>query len=233
MSRIDPALLRLVAEIVRPGYTIWDIGANVGLFSFAAAAAAGKTGQVLAIEPDSALVGLLRRSAALNRGAAVVEVLSAAVSAEMSVASFRVARRNKAASHLDGYGTTMAGGERSTVLVPTVTLDWLAGQFPVPDVLKIDVEGAEVAVLTSGPGVLGSISTIICEVAACNASAVSDLLHEHGFALYDGDRPAAERVPVPMATPNTLAMAKSVSAATLLRLQEECPSGRGALACDS
>jgi FkbM family methyltransferase len=230
MSDVDPALLRLVADLVGPGHTIWDIGANVGLFSFAAATAAGTEGYVLAVEPDTALAGLLRRSAGLNRAAAVVEVLPTAVSAEVSVARFHVAQRNKATSHLDGYGTAMAGGKRSTVLVPTVTLDWLAGQFPVPDVLKIDVEGAELAVLTGGSAVLGRISTIICEVAASNAPAVSDLLTAHGFVLYDGDRPASERVPVPVATPNTLAVAKSVCPATFVRLQEECASGRAPLA---
>jgi FkbM family methyltransferase len=206
MSDVDPPLLRLVADVVQPGDTVWDIGANVGLFSFAAAAAAGIAGRVLAVEPDTALAGLLRRSAALNQGAAAVEVLPAAVSAEISVARFNVARRNKATSHLDGYGTTMAGGTRSTVLVPTVTLDWLAAHFPVPDVVKIDVEEAELDVLASGATVLGRIPTVICEVAARNAAAVSDLLTAHGYLLYDGDRPAAERVPVPAAPPNTLAM---------------------------
>ena len=45
----------------------------------------------------------------------------------------------------------MAGGVRSTRLVPTVTLDWLAARFPAPDVLKIDVEGAELALKLISP----------------------------------------------------------------------------------
>ena len=88
MARVDPLLLRLAAEMVRPGDTVWDIGANLGLFSFAAAVAAGPTGTVLAVEPDTMLAGLLRRSAALNRGHAPVDVLPAAVSDDLSVARF-------------------------------------------------------------------------------------------------------------------------------------------------
>lgn len=148
MAQVDPPLLRLAAETVRPGDTIWDIGANLGLFSFAAAVAAGPGGSVLAVEPDTTLTGLLRRSASLNKGHAPVDVLPAAVSYDLSVARFPIAKRNRSTSHLDGFGTSQTGGARATELVPTVTLDWLADQFAVPDVIKIDVEEAEVTVLT-------------------------------------------------------------------------------------
>jgi FkbM family methyltransferase len=209
MRQADPALLRLAAEMVRRGDTVWDIGANLGLFSFAAAVAAGPSGRVLAVEPDTVLAGLLRRSAAANSGHAPVDVLPAAVSDEESVARFHVARRNRSTNHLDGFGTSQAGGVRATQLVPALTLDWLAARFGAPDVIKIDVEQAEAAVLAGGSRVLGLASTIICEVAACNCVAVRDLLTTHGYVLYDGDRPSAERVPVADAPPNTLAVRES------------------------
>jgi FkbM family methyltransferase len=213
MRQVDPALLRLAAEVVRRGDTVWDIGANLGLFSFAAAVAAGPSGCVLAVEPDTVLAGLLRRSAAANTGHARVEVLPAAVSDEESVARFHVARRNRSTNHLDGFGTSQAGGVRATQLVPALTLDWLAARFAAPDVIKIDVEQAEAAVLAGGSRVLGLASTIICEVAARNATAVRDLLDAHGYVLYDGDRPAGERVPVADAPPNTLAVRESARTA--------------------
>ena len=209
MTQVDPALLRLAAEVVRPGATVWDIGANIGLFSFAAAVAAGPEGHVLAVEPDTDLVRLLRRSAAVNRDhkvCAPVEVLPVAVCNELSVARFHIARRNRATSHLDGFGTAMAGGVRATELVPTVTLDWLAARFPAPDVIKIDVEEAEMTVLTGGSRVLDRSPAIICEVAASNATPVGELLNARGYAVYDGDRPRRERVPAAAAPPNTLAI---------------------------
>jgi tRNA G37 N-methylase Trm5 len=54
----------MVRELVRPGTTVWDIGANVGLFSFAAASLGA---QVVAVEADIWLANLMQRSAQLNK----------------------------------------------------------------------------------------------------------------------------------------------------------------------
>src|ERR1019366_7264172 len=123
---------------------------------------------------------------------------------------FHIARRNRSTSHLDGFGTSQTGGVRATELVPTVTLDWLAAQFPAPDVIKIDVEQAELAVLCGASSMLrAALPTIVCEVAGRNAAAVRDLLIAHGYTLYDGDQPSAERVPTAQAPPTTLAVSGS------------------------
>jgi FkbM family methyltransferase len=206
LTGVDPGLLRLAEETIRPGYTVWDIGANVGLFSFAAAAAAGPAGQVLAVEPDTMLVGLLRRSAAANHGVAQVEVLPAAVSDDLGVARFNIARRNRSTSYLDGFGTTQTGGVRATQLVLTVTLNWIAANFPPPDVIKIDVEGAEVQVLTGAEDVLRTVPTVICEVARSNSTAVASLLAPWGYTMCDGALPADQRTSVVAAPPATLAV---------------------------
>jgi FkbM family methyltransferase len=206
LGSIDPTLLRLVTEVVRPADVVWDIGANLGLFSFAAAVAAGPRGRVLAIEPDTLLVGLLRRSIAANRGQAPVDVLPVAISDSLGVSRLQIARRNRATSHLEGFGNAQTGGVRATELVPTVTLDWLAERFPVPNVIKIDVEAAEIKVLTGSESVLRSYPKIICEVSSCNSQATADLLVHHGYSVYDGELLAAQRTPVATAPWTTLAI---------------------------
>lgn len=207
MADVDPVLLRLAAEMVQSGDTVWDIGSNLGLFSFAAAVLAGPEGRVLAVEPDTDLAGLLRRSAAGGDAHAPVDVLPAAVSDEVSVANFHIASRNRSTSHLSGFGSSMTGGIRSTRLVPTVTLDSLAASFPAPDVIKIDVEGAERLVLAGGASVLSLLPTVICEVHRHNAEAVAEILAGYGYILYDGDQHAKDRVAVSSAPFNTLAVA--------------------------
>jgi FkbM family methyltransferase len=206
LGSVDPDLLRLAAEVVQPGNVVWDIGANVGLFSFAAAAAAGPSGHVLAVEPDVLLARLLRRSAIANLGLAPVEVLPVAVADEIGIGRFHIARRNRSTNYLDGFGTTQTGGVRAIELVPTVTLDWLAPRFPLPNVVKIDVEAAEMKVLTGGKRLLCSGPPIICEVAERNASAAGDLLATCGYTLYDAHQPYAQRTPMTVAAPDTLAI---------------------------
>jgi FkbM family methyltransferase len=196
LDAVDPVLLRLVTEVVKPGAVVWDIGANLGLFTFAAAAAARPAGRVLAVEADAWLATLLRRSAARNRAIAPVDVLPVAAGDRVGIAKFTIARRARSANHLTGYGTTEAGGTRRVDLVPTVMLDSLLDHFPPPDVVKIDVEEAEALVLSGASAVLAGRPTLICEVAAGNAEQVRKLLSPYGYRFYDGTLPRLLRTPL-------------------------------------
>jgi predicted RNA methylase len=75
IGAVDPLLLSMARELVQQKTVVWDIGANVGLFSFAAAALGA---QVLAVEPDVWLASLMYRSVLMNE--LPVTVLPAAVS---------------------------------------------------------------------------------------------------------------------------------------------------------
>lgn len=185
-------LFAWAAEFVVPGDVVWDIGANVGLFSFAAAAQAGPQGHVIAIEPDSWLVGLLRRSAGEHIAhRARVDVIPLAVAERFGIERFSVAQRGRASNFLaDHVGSSQSGGSRRIDLVPAAPLDWLVLSLPPPTVLKIDVEGSEVDVLRGGEKLLKEKPPLILiEVSETNAAAVESILVRHGYALYDLDEP--------------------------------------------
>jgi FkbM family methyltransferase len=208
LDNIDPTLFRLADEYVHTGDTVWDIGANVGLFAFAAAHLAGAEGRVFAIEPDAWLVQLLRRSALIQpKSSAPVQVIPTAAARSCDLREFDVAVRSRSASSLAGYGSTQTGGiaERQTVL--SVTLDWLAQRLPLPACIKIDVEGAELEVLAGSLALLKKAQPIIiCEVCSEQSVDVTALLREHGYLVYDGEASAGERNALDTATWTTVAI---------------------------
>ncbi len=206
-TEVDKPLLEICSEVVQPGSVVWDVGANVGLLSFCAAGLAGPQGKVYAIEPDTFLVTLLRRSALANPDAARVEVLPVAVADHVGLERFTVAKRSRAASHLNGHGSSQAGGIRESQTVVAVTLDWLARQIPPPDVVKIDSEGAEARILSAGRELLGKRRPIvICEVMSENSAAVTRILKEAKYSIFDGKCSRKSRMKLDGAPWDTLAI---------------------------
>jgi len=95
-----------------------------------------------------------------------------------------------ATNFLDGYGSTQTGGIAETRPVITYTLDSLLHWFPPPDVLKIDVEGAELEVLLGGVEMFASYKPVILlEVAQATSKEVASLLKSMQYRLYDSDAP--------------------------------------------
>src|SRR4029079_1545819 len=123
---------------------------NVGLFSLSAAALAGPSGSVIAIEPDIWLVNLRSsssRHAGSSKQSSRVEVLCAAVTESPTICQLQIAERSRASNHLShARGCTQAEGIRHTQPSVAISLDFLQSHFPAPTVLKIDVESAELGV---------------------------------------------------------------------------------------
>jgi len=188
ISRVDSVLYSMAEELVKPGSVVWDVGANVGLFSFCAAALSGASGFVLSIEPDFWLAHLMTRSCqALPRDrCSEVGVLCASVSDSSRISKLEIAERARSSNHLvEAIGSTQAKGTRGVQSSVSLTLDFLLDYFPPPSVLKIDVETHEVSVLRGATRVLKDVRpTIWCEVSHENSSEITDLLHAARYELH-------------------------------------------------
>lgn len=208
MRETDPVLFSLAREFVHKDSVVWDVGANVGLFAFSAAHLSGSRGTVIAIEADAWLVGLLRRSSRIQpASSAPVNVIPVAVAESLDLRTFQIAARSRAANSLKGYGSTQTGGAAEEQIVLTASLDWLSERYAMPDVLKIDVEGAELEVLRGAESLLDNKRpTLLCETSGETSFEVTRLLLSKGYRLYDGEISNGERTELSSAPWTTIAL---------------------------
>jgi FkbM family methyltransferase len=151
-SAFDPVELEFMCDSLEPGATALDVGANVGVYAIAAALRVGPSGRVVAVEADEDYVPRLRAN--LERNALEnVEVIAAAAGdadgeAELMIASDRAFSSLKPLVAYSGSGATRR--------VPLRRLDTIWSELGEPNVafVKIDVEGAEVEVLTGAERLL-------------------------------------------------------------------------------
>lgn len=136
---------RAFSDAIRQESIVFDIGANCGFYTLLAAKRCGRDGRVFAFEPMPSNLAILRQHVALNRLANVL-VLPMAVSAECGHARFAT-QLGSEFGRLEETGDT---------IVETASLDQLRSTsiLPRPDVMKIDVEGAEGAVLRGARNLL-------------------------------------------------------------------------------
>jgi len=139
---------------VRPGDCVWDVGANVGLYSELFAAAVGPSGRVVSFEPSRACVDMLTRRRDDGGIGAPWDIVPVALSdadgeAWLSVAAGETAPSNRLAGRNEA-GVIAVRACRGDSLV--------AAGYAEPAVIKIDVEGHEGEVLDGMAALLGGSS---------------------------------------------------------------------------
>jgi FkbM family methyltransferase len=172
-QRYEPNTTDFLISRLRPGNTFLDIGANHGYFSVLAGLCVGREGKVFAFEPNPAVVAGLRSHVSLNALDGRVEIVETAVSDEdNSKVEFFVGVSTESSVYSSLVPSQFALQQgwlsnESKILVTTRTLDkWIADRAsPRIDVIKIDVEGAELSVLKGMPQTLAVSKprSIICE----------------------------------------------------------------------
>ncbi|HEX8714156.1 MAG TPA: FkbM family methyltransferase [Solirubrobacteraceae bacterium] len=185
----EPAIQDAFAERVPAGGVVWDVGANVGFYSLIAARLVGD-GRVFAFEPLPANQEAIRRNVALN-GFQNVELVGVALSDAEGEAELELhgdptwAKLDTSADTAFKRDSAVAGSVR----VPVTTLDAQLARLSAPGLVKIDIEGAEVAALRGAERLLTEVRpTIICELHGTNA-AVVEVLESHGYDVRTVETP--------------------------------------------
>jgi FkbM family methyltransferase len=135
-DRYEPVTDAHLADALRPGMVVLDIGAHVGYYTLVAAQAVGPSGKVHAFEPCAETLALLRTNVRAN-GFANVEVHPFAAGSGDSERTFHVTGSS------DSHGL-FPHPLTETVRTTEVRTVRVAQVVPGPvDLVKIDVEGAE------------------------------------------------------------------------------------------
>ncbi len=134
----EPIQSAAFQRLIQPGHVVFDIGAHVGYYTVLSSVLAGPSGQVIAFEPLPANLKYLRRHLKLN-DCDNVRILTNCVGEGSSIARFD-----------DSHGTGVGHlANEGSFEVQVRSLDEMveSGELPIPQFLKIDVEGAELLVL--------------------------------------------------------------------------------------
>lgn len=140
-------LQALMHRLVRPGDTVIDVGANVGIHTCSIARRVGPTGAVVAIEPLIELADRLEENVALN-GLGNVKVMRVAASTAPGTAEIFPPR---AGSANQGQATLHArpGLDSAGRTIVTDTIDKIVAELGLSGIrlIKVDVEGHELSAL--------------------------------------------------------------------------------------
>jgi FkbM family methyltransferase len=195
--QFEPTSMRLWCRLCKSATSMVDLGANIGIYSLAAASLR-KDIPIHAFEPNPYAYTRLRMHKHVNGFGNIVEhPVAVANQAGIFTLTFVVK-----AHGLISSGAALAPFDRADVEklpVRTVTLDGigLAASLGARPVLKVDVEGLELAVFKSMDSILALKPDIILETfepAACNA--INTRLLPMGYRVYRVEERAGHLVPV-------------------------------------
>lgn len=171
----EPLLLGVLVDAVGPGCVVYDVGAHIGFVALVAARRAAPGGIVYAFEPDPVTRARLEQNIAANPECPV-EVVAAAAWSHTGAVGFASdpTHPTRWTSRVDG-----AGG----LEVEAIALDDFAATRRPPSLVKLDVEGAELAALAGCRRILAEARPVVlCEVhPGVEVAVVAALLEASGY----------------------------------------------------
>jgi FkbM family methyltransferase len=163
-------------RLLRPGDVVYDVGASIGFITVICARLVGPTGRVIAFEPSPEAGRRLAQNVAIN-GFDNVTVIEAAAGAQAGNGWLVNAEAMVWGSLETDVGATTSGDPAVVI----TTIDEAAADLPAPNVVKMDIEGAEPDALRGMTGVLREHRPVVlCEIHDTFAE-VRSVLVEHGY----------------------------------------------------
>jgi FkbM family methyltransferase len=155
--------LARILEAIRPGQTVFDVGVYRGYFLLAFLGKVGDTGRIIAFEPNPHNIRLVQETITVNQ-LDKVTLIPKAISNQPSGKLRMWAAGISSVSSL--HSEALNAPSTETVEVEVTSIDQFIIESGIfPDVIKIDIEGAELLALQGAVETLKQQKTLVaCEI---------------------------------------------------------------------
>ena len=187
----EPASVDVFERLLRPGMVVVDAGANVGQYTLVASGVVGDAGRVVSFEPDPITCQWLRRNMEIN-GLRNVSVHQLALYSERTTLElFLATSRDTGSNSLVGEPWVSAARTERVECVPLDECLAAQGVRSV-DVIKIDIEGAELFALQGAENVLRTSRPLLMlefeeerqRASGHSCAELAAFLEERGYELF-------------------------------------------------
>jgi len=184
----EPLQTKLFLETLKDGDVFFDIGANIGYYSMLASSKVKNTGKVYSFEPDINNISILEKNIELNN-ISNIKIIKKAISDKTGFVNFKSSDISK------GDSAISKNEDKNNISVPSVTLDDFDSQVGVyPNIIKLDVEGAEIMALKGASGLFRHVKQPIGlfieynpqslkQVSQVDPLILLNILEEYGFKI--------------------------------------------------
>lgn len=187
----EPWTVEWIEKFVKPGQVLYDVGANVGVYSLIAAKATEGKARVVAFEPGYENFAALCHNIVANNCSESISPLPIGLDAQTRLNVFSYSDLQAgAAMHTFGKSASRYEVSEATVYTQPVlafALDDLIPQFglPVPNHLKLDVDGTETEVLQGARRTLESpsLQSVMVEIREEESDQIVGFLADRGLPL--------------------------------------------------
>ena len=187
-AKKEPDTLRWIESFAH-GATLWDIGANIGLYSIYAAKV--RNCKVVAFEPSVFCLEFLARNIWMNKVQEQVTIVPNPL-CDISKANILTLNSRDWGESSSSFGTTLDQDGKEidasfdySILGLTIDEAISKLNLPVPQHIKIDVDGIEPLILAGGTQTLKQVESVSVEVPTYRGAneRVSELLSQAGLKL--------------------------------------------------
>jgi FkbM family methyltransferase len=181
LGTTEPKTQEALRIVCRQGWTCYDVGANVGFFSLILGRLTGPTGQIFAFEPLPDNIARLEHNISLNPGYNI-RCLPLAIGKSVGAADFLVAPFSTQ-GRLLSVNNDNPVNQMPVISVAITSIDQLVchDNYPAPNLIKIDVEGAELDVVDGMESVLFKYRPVLfCELHG-HQQEMAQRLNKYGY----------------------------------------------------